>query len=220
MGSRASLMPNNAYNIVLEKAGGDSAASGDFLYHAYGKPSYREGWWGIMRVTEPQKDGIVITSVKLVNVPPENPDPTGNLEVNGSTVVNAGTSSLVSTPADGVKVYLVDGPMVVDVPPDKVTGSVARGEWNWTFTSKMTYKSSELSKKQIRATSKGRADFTVPVITVPVIVPVPASMQLFPPSAPQVRAPALPAAKSMREMTKTEINEDRTLRFRKPPSRD
>src|SRR5262249_28335988 len=65
MGSRASLMPNQSYDLVLDRAGGASAASGDFLYRTYDNVTYTGGWWGVMRVTEREKDGIVITSASI-----------------------------------------------------------------------------------------------------------------------------------------------------------
>ena len=149
MGSRASLMPNNAYDVVLERAGGRSDASGDFLYRGYDSPSYTSGWWGIMRVTQPKKDGIVITSAVL--------DATNNLEVTGSTVVNASASRL----ANAVTIDVVDGPNVKNI-PGQVTASVSRGEWNWTFKSDNPIPLADLSDKQIRATSAGGGDFTAP----------------------------------------------------------
>jgi hypothetical protein len=197
MGSRNSLMPNNAYNFHLERAGGVAAASGDFLYRTYDNPSYTAGWWGIMRVTEPRKDGIVITSVGLNSA--------GQLLITGSTVVNAGANRL----ADGVKISLIDGARPDDVPGRATppSTSTARGEWIWTFTSTNAYQVADLAGKRIRATSTGGGDFTVPLST---------NIQLFPP--PQPSAPRVlftPQLRTLREMTPAEIKADPVLKFRK-----
>jgi hypothetical protein len=152
-----------------------------------------------MRVTEPRKDGIVITSVAL--------NPAGNLLVTGSTVVNARTSRL----ADGVKISVVNGNGPVDV-PGQVTPpstSAVRGQWNWSFTSTRTFQTGDLAGKQVRATSSGGGDFTVPLSN---------TAQLFPPPQPTVPRPPLaaPAALStIRELTPADIKADPVLKFRK-----
>ena len=158
MGSRASLMPNDAYNIVLERAGGRAGASGDFLYRVFDTTSYTGGWWGLMRVTDPGKDGIVITNARL--------DGVGHLVVDGWTVVDASKSTL----APGVQISPVDanGPAPVQ---GQVMASVVRAGGKWEFTSTPVFDLNHLAGKQIRATSSGGGVYTVPIW---------ATTQLFP----------------------------------------
>jgi hypothetical protein len=197
MGSRASLMPNQPYEIVLDRAGGTSAATGDFLYRSCDNVSYTGGWWGIMRVTEPQKDGIVITNATI--------NTTGQLVVTGWTVVDAGKGKL----ADGVKISLVDAMGATDV-PGMVTANVTRGEWNWTFTSTGTFTPAALTGKQIRATSAGGGVFTVPVSPTVTLFPTP-----YPPPSAVAVPLTRPSFRLFHEMTPAEIKQDPDFKFRK-----
>jgi hypothetical protein len=206
MGGRASLMPNQPYDLVLDRAGGALAASGDFLYRVYDNPSYSAGWWGVMRVTDPQKDGIVINSAVI------NATLTGPLVVTGSTVVNASQGTLAQQGA----IALVDAKgMVTPVPGEFKPMPAAGGMLSWTFTSTMMYDPTKLADMRIRATSAGGGVFTVPVS----VVAAPKQVVLFPlsyyspPGLAAMFAPPRPIL--FQNLTPQERRADPVFMFRK-----
>ena len=52
MGSRIGIGALAHYNILIDKAGGNKAVAGDYLYRSWYHDTYSNGQWGLMRVTE------------------------------------------------------------------------------------------------------------------------------------------------------------------------
>jgi len=61
-GSRDTFGPNASFDIVLKSAGGASAVKGDYLYRTYIGGEFLNGMWGLVRVGEPGKDIVTVTT--------------------------------------------------------------------------------------------------------------------------------------------------------------
>jgi hypothetical protein len=72
------ITPYESINVVLPSAGGMFKVPGDYLYQCIG-PNEPAGLWGILRVSNPGQDAVVITQAQLTD---------GNLALSGVNTVD------------------------------------------------------------------------------------------------------------------------------------
>ena len=61
-GSRDTFGANAAFDVVLKHAGGSNAVKGDYLFRTFIGNYFLQGMWGLVRVGEPGKDVVTVTS--------------------------------------------------------------------------------------------------------------------------------------------------------------
>ncbi len=116
-GARDSFGPNVSWDLVAKKAGGEKGVPGDYLYRTFIGTDFMFGLWGVLRVGEPGKDIVTMTSfgplagkVVITGVNTVNPD---NGQMAEEVTIHSGTGP--------------DGPVLGTAKVDRMTGM-------WSFT--------------------------------------------------------------------------------------
>jgi len=89
-GSRDTFGANAAFDVVLKHAGGSNAVKGDYLFRTFIGKDFQNGMWGLLRVGEPGKDVVTVTSYC------KNPT-TGTVTVAGVNTVNPSDNVMAAT---------------------------------------------------------------------------------------------------------------------------
>ena len=87
MGSRDGYGSIDHADIVLDKAGGQSGVTGDYLYTSFLPAMTQFGLWGVFRVVPANSDGVTITRVAS----------TSSMKVQGTVTVNPQTGVFANT---------------------------------------------------------------------------------------------------------------------------
>ena len=61
-GSRDTFGANSSFDVVLKRAGGNSAVKGDYLFRTFIGNDFLGGMWGLLRVGEPGQDIVTVTA--------------------------------------------------------------------------------------------------------------------------------------------------------------
>jgi hypothetical protein len=61
-GSRDTFGANASFDVVLKHAGGVNAVTGDYLFRTFIAKDFQSGMWGLVRVGEPGKDVLTVTT--------------------------------------------------------------------------------------------------------------------------------------------------------------
>jgi hypothetical protein len=126
-GSRDGFGPSVSFDMVVDSAGGAAKTPGDYLYRTFIGDDFFAGMWGVLRVGEPGKDVVTVTSfpqVGLANV--TKPLIAGTTTVNPSTgtladkveIASGGTSKVVTIDPSTGMWTLAGVPLT---PPVKIT---------------------------------------------------------------------------------------------------
>jgi hypothetical protein len=92
-GMRMGHGPTNHFDVVLSSAGGAKAVKGDYLYRSHHGLGFRSGMFGVVRVIDPGKDNLSITTDLRPSITPKT--------LVGFLTVNLATGKLAS----GVDVF-------------------------------------------------------------------------------------------------------------------
>ncbi len=116
-GSRDAFGPNSSFDVVLKHAGGNNAVKGDYLFRTFigGVPAdgFLNGTWGLLRVGEPGKDVVTVTTYCG--------DP--HFTIAGVNTVNPANHHMAT------QVTITGAGLTIPpIPVDQMTGA-------WTFTS-------------------------------------------------------------------------------------
>jgi len=88
-GARDGFGPSVSFDMVVDSAGGAAKTPGDYLYRTFIGDDFFAGLWGLLRVGEPGKDVVTVTSFPQVGVA----NVTKHL-IAGTTTVNPSTGTL------------------------------------------------------------------------------------------------------------------------------
>ena len=101
-GARDAFGPNNQFDIVIAKAGGEAEVTGDYLYRSFITTDFFAGLWGIFRVGEKGVDVVTITGLELA-YSGSGYSITGVNSVNPSTQKMAGAVSITDSSGGTIK---------------------------------------------------------------------------------------------------------------------
>jgi hypothetical protein len=127
-GSRDAFVANSSFDAVIDKAGGAAGTTGDYLYRTFVQVDFQDGIWGILRVGEPGKDIVTITTFA--------PQTSGGAAtLAGTNTVNPSTGQM----ADSVTVTNAStGAAIGTFPVDKMTGAWPAGGATITIPASVT----------------------------------------------------------------------------------
>jgi hypothetical protein len=116
-GSRDTFGANSAFDVVLRSAGGANAVPGDYLFRTFIGKDFQNGMWGLLRVGDPGKDIVTVTSYCGPSASP------GTVfTVTGRNTVNPSNHHMAQT------VTITGGGL--NIPP--VAVNAMTGEWSFT----------------------------------------------------------------------------------------
>jgi hypothetical protein len=184
------VIPGETYNLVLPSAGGEFKVSGDYLYQMYLDMAQGNGLWGLMRVSKPGSDAVVINQAQLAS---------GTLSVAGDNTVNPYTGRYAQSVTLSVKETSACTLGTVSV-------NAQNGAWSFSQSS-----SCVTSGQTIHAQSSDGGEHDM-VVGAPAPAPTPA------PAAAKA-APAKAAAKPARPQIKPLVLRQPSQQVRPPKSR-
>ncbi len=137
-GSQGQIGAFNAFEILLDKAGGEFEVPGDYLYSSLATQSTEGGFWGLMRVT----DAADVPTVNTISQTGGIWTITGNNTVNFS--LGNGAASKANTFAPFVELYDASNNRVgTPVPVDQFTGKWAFSNIPLNMGAQYTVKSTD-----------------------------------------------------------------------------